>query len=57
MQTFTMINPLRYAIDITQRIYLEGTGLAHLLPEMGALCVLAAITLTASAWMFRRKLG
>lgn len=56
MQYFTAINPLRYAIDIAQRIYLEGTSTVHLLPEMGALCVIAAITLTASAWMFRRRL-
>ena len=47
MQYYTLINPLRYAIDITQRIYLEGAGFAHLLPEMGALCLLAAVTLTA----------
>jgi ABC-2 type transport system permease protein len=57
LQYFTRINPLRYAIEITQRIYLEGTGLSHLLPELGALCILAVVTLTASAWMFRRKLG
>jgi ABC-2 type transport system permease protein len=56
MQCFTAINPLRYAIDIAQRIYLEGTGLVHLLPDLGALCVIATVTLTASAWMFRRKL-
>ncbi len=27
MQYFTLINPLRYAIDIAQRVYLEGAGL------------------------------
>ncbi|MGH8018887.1 MAG: ABC transporter permease [Opitutaceae bacterium] len=57
IQYFTLLNPLRYAIAITQRVYLEGTGFARLLPEMGALCLLAAVTLTASAWMFRRKLA
>jgi len=56
MQHFTLINPLRYAIDITRRIYLEGAGFALLAPEMGALAALALLTLTASAWMFRRKL-
>ena len=57
MQYYTLINPLRYAIEITQRIYLEGVGLAHLLPQMGALCLIAAVTLVSSAWMFRRRLG
>ena len=27
LQYFTALNPLRYAIDITQRVYLEGAGL------------------------------
>ena len=27
LQYFTLINPLRYAIDIIQRVYLEGAGL------------------------------
>lgn len=57
IQYFTLLNPLRHAIAITQRVYLEGTGFARLLPEMGALCLLAAITLTASVWMFRRRLA
>ena len=30
VQYFTAINPLRYAIDITRRVYLEGAGLALL---------------------------
>ena len=27
LQYFTAINPLRYAIDIARRVYLEGAGL------------------------------
>ena len=30
LQFFTLINPLRYAIDIAQRVYLEGAGLETL---------------------------
>jgi len=30
LQYFTAINPLRYAIDITQSVYLEGVGLGRL---------------------------
>ena len=26
LQYFTLVNPLRYAIDIAQRVYLEGRG-------------------------------
>ena len=35
LQYLTLINPLRYAIDITQRVYLEGAGLALLVPDCG----------------------
>jgi pyoluteorin transport system permease protein len=56
LQYFTLVNPLRYAIDITQRVYLEGAGLDQLIPDLWPLCVIAAITLTIASWMFRHKL-
>jgi len=56
LQYFTLINPLRYAIDITQRTYLEGTRLVQLLPDLWPLAVIAAITLTGASWMFRNRL-
>jgi ABC-2 type transport system permease protein len=42
LQYFTLVNPLRYAIDIIHRIYLEGVGLG---------------TLAAASWMFRNRLA
>src|SRR5262249_11812584 len=33
-QVLTLINPLRYAIDIAHRVYLEGAGLGELLPDL-----------------------
>jgi len=57
LQTFTLINPLRYAISITHQVYLEGAGLVQLAPEMLALVAIAAVTLPFSAWMFRHRLG
>ena len=56
LQYFTLINPLRYAIEITQRVYLEGAGLGRLLPDLWPLVVLAVVTLAAAAWMFRHRL-
>jgi len=56
LQYFTLVNPLRYAIDITQRVYLEGAGLSRLLPDLWPLAVLAAVSLAAAAWMFRHRL-
>ena len=46
MQYFTLINPLRYAIDIAHRVYLEGAGLDRLLPDLWPLAVIAAVTLS-----------
>jgi ABC-2 type transport system permease protein len=56
IQMLTRINPLRYAIDATQRVYLEGVGLDQLIPDLWPLGVIAACTLTVASWMFRHRL-
>jgi ABC-2 type transport system permease protein len=57
LQYATLINPLRYAIDIAHRVYLEGAGLRLLFPELWPLTLIAAVTLSASSWMFRHRLA
>lgn len=56
LQYFTLINPLRYAVDIAQRVYLEGSSFVQLGPDLWPLAVIAAFTLTGAAWMFRSRL-
>jgi ABC-2 type transport system permease protein len=56
LQYFTYINPLRYAIDIAQRVYLEGAGPGVLMPDLWPLAAMAAVTLAAASWMFRHRL-
>jgi ABC-2 type transport system permease protein len=56
LQYFTLINPLRYAIDIAQRVYLEAAGLDRLAGDLWPLAAIAAVTLPAAAWMFRHRL-
>jgi ABC-2 type transport system permease protein len=56
LQYFTVINPLRYAIEITHRVYLEGAGFAELWPQLWPLALIATLTLSAAAWMFRDRL-
>jgi ABC-2 type transport system permease protein len=52
-----IINPLRYALDITKRVYLEGAGFTQLLlPDFLPLTVIGLVTLSGSAWLFRRRL-
>ena len=52
-QYLTLANPLRFAIDIAQRVYLEGIGLDRLGPDLLPLAITAVITLSGAAWMFR----
>jgi len=53
VQSLTLVNPLRYAIDIARRVYLEGAGFDVLMPDLWPLAVIATVTLSASAWTFR----
>ena len=56
LQYLTYINPLRYAINIAHRVYLEGAGLRLLLPELWPLAAIAAVTLPIASWLFRHRL-
>ena len=56
-QLITLIDPLRYALDITRRVYLEGVGLGVLFGDLWPMVVIAVVTLPIAAWMFRNKLG
>jgi ABC-2 type transport system permease protein len=56
LQYCTLLNPLRYAIDLAHRVYLEGVGLSLLLSDLWPLAVLATVTLSAASWMFRHRL-
>ncbi len=56
LQYFTLVNPLRYAIEIAQRVYLEGAGFERLWPQLWPLGLIALVTLSLASWMFRRRL-
>jgi ABC-2 type transport system permease protein len=57
LQIATLVNPLRYAIDMARRVYLEGAGLDRLVPDLLPLAATAVVTLSASSWMFRNRLS
>jgi ABC-2 type transport system permease protein len=57
LQGLTLVNPLRYAISLTHRVYLEGTGVTYLFSDLWPLALIAFITLSASTWMFRHRLA
>jgi ABC-2 type transport system permease protein len=56
LQYLTAINPLRYAIDITRRVYLEGAGLLLLVSDLWPLAVIAVLTLWGASWMFSHRM-
>jgi pyoluteorin transport system permease protein len=56
LQTVMIINPLRYALDLTKRVYLEGASFVVLVPDFVPLVVIGLVTLTGAAWLFRRRL-
>ncbi len=56
VQYLTTINPLRYAIDITRRVYLEGAGAGLLVGDLWPLALIALVTLTTASWMFSHRM-
>lgn len=56
LQIATLANPLRFAIDLVQRVYLEGVGLPTVWHNLIPLAIIAAVTLPLAAWLFRNRL-
>ena len=57
LQYATLLNPLRYAIELAERVYLEGATLARLWPDLWPMAIIAVVTLSAASWMFRHRLS
>ena len=53
----TYANPLRFGIDLVQRVYLEGVGFAQVKWDFVPMLILAIITLPLAAWLFRNRLS
>jgi ABC-2 type transport system permease protein len=56
LQIATLINPLRFAIDLVQRVYLEGVGLLTVIHDLIPLLIISGVTLPLAAWLFRHRL-
>jgi ABC-2 type transport system permease protein len=56
LQSAMIINPLRYSLDLTKRVYLEGAGFVNLVSDLVPLIVIGLVTLSGAAWLFRRRL-
>jgi ABC-2 type transport system permease protein len=56
LQPVTLINPLRYFLTVVKGIFLKGLPFAEVLANTIPLMLIAAVTLSAAAWLFRRRL-
>jgi ABC-2 type transport system permease protein len=56
LQPVTLINPLRYFLVVVKGVFLKDIGLAEVVGQTVPLVLIAASTLTAAAWLFRRRL-
>lgn len=56
MQIITLVNPVRYAIELIQRVYLEGAGLMDVWRDIWPLMLMAVVTLPGAAWLFRHRM-
>ncbi len=57
IQYATYINPLRYFLVIIRGIFLKGSGIAVLWPQMLSLLVLGTAVITLSSLRFKKRLG
>ena len=57
LQIATHANPLRFAVDLVRRVYLEGAGLGDVAVNFIPMMVVAAVTLPLAAWLFRNRLA
>jgi ABC-2 type transport system permease protein len=56
VQYLTYLNPLRYFMEIVRGVFLKGTGISTLWPQMLALFVFGVIVLGMSAMRFHKSL-
>jgi len=56
VQYLTYLNPLRYFVEIVRGIFLKGTGLAALWPQMACLAVYGVGMIALSTVRFHKKL-
>ena len=54
--TVTYANPARYFLVIVQGLFLKGMPAANVFHQLWPLVLIALVTLSASAWLFRSRM-
>ncbi len=56
LQPITLGNPLRYFLVVARGVFLKAMPLSEVAAQTLPLCIIAVATLTAAAWLFRRRM-
>jgi len=56
LQTLTLVNPLRHFLVVTRGVFLKGISFEEVVTNTVPLFFIAVVTLTAAAWLFRRRM-
>jgi len=56
VQYLTLLNPVRYFIEIVRGLFLKGSGITVLWPQLLALAIFGVVILSLSAMRFRKRL-
>jgi ABC-2 type transport system permease protein len=56
LQTATLANPIRHYLVIVKGLFLKDMPAAEVLRNLWPLAVIAAVTLSAATWLFRRRI-
>ena len=55
VQNFTLINPIRYAVDMMRMVYLKGSGFSDLYPHFIAVVCFAVVCNALAVFSYRKK--
>jgi len=56
LQPITLANPLRYFLTVVKGVFLKDLPLNEIVSNTWPLMLIAAVTLSTAAWLFRRRL-
>ncbi len=56
-QWITLLNPIRYFLEIIRGVFLKGAGVETLWPQMVSLSLMAVVLLTLATRRFRKRIG
>ncbi len=57
VQLLTWLNPLRYFLIIVRGVFLEGDTVSKLLLQYLPLALIGLVSMSAAAWLFRRRMA